>query len=206
MGKSADQIREEIDAQRAETGAKVDDLQHQVQAQVEGARQQVTDTVGQVRDEANAMVNDTIDSVKKSVEDLDIEGMVQERPLVAVGTALLGGFLLGALMGSGSDDNGHRSNVNARQYSSDSGSSVGTAMAAGAGSFGNTLRDAARKSGLEDTISNAGAALMGSLTDQIKEMVDKSFPGFSDKLDTVVNEPGSFKDKISAAQNDTPKH
>ncbi len=212
MGKSSDQLREEIDAQRNETGQKIDNLQHQIQDQVEGTRQQVTDTASQVaetvthvREEAQAMVTDTVDTVKHTVEssiqNFDLEKMVEERPLVAAGAAMLAGFLLGGMLG-GDDNNSHR-------YSgSHSGHSSG-AETTGSGSsamgLGHSMREAARKSGLEDTISNAGAALMGTMTDQLKQMVDRNFPGFSDKLDTALNQDGSFKDKVSAAQQEAQR-
>jgi ElaB/YqjD/DUF883 family membrane-anchored ribosome-binding protein len=204
MGKSSDQLREEIDAQRNETGQKIDNLQHQIQDQVEGTRQQVTDTASQVadtvthvREEAQAMVSDTVDSVKQSVEssmqNFDLEKMVQERPLVAAGAAMLAGFLLGGMLGG--------DNNSSNRYS---GSHPSGAETTGSGSsamgIGHSMREAAKKSGLEDTISNAGAALMGTMTDQLKQMVDRNFPGFSDKLDTAVNQDGSFKEKVSATQ------
>lgn len=210
MGKSSDQLREEIDAQRSDAGAKIDQLQTQLQDTVEGTRQTVTDTatqvaetVTQVREGAQAMVTDTVDSVKQSMEqtmaDFDLEKMVEERPLMAAGMALVGGFLLGSIMGGGDD--------NSQRYSSSHSSGADTT---GSGSstlgFGQSMRSAAKRSGLEDTISNAGAALMGTVTEQLKDMVERSFPGFSDKLDTAMNEPGSLKDKIAATQQDGQKH
>jgi ElaB/YqjD/DUF883 family membrane-anchored ribosome-binding protein len=204
MGKSSDQLREEIDAQRNETGAKIDNLQTQLQDQVEGTRQQVTDTASQVadtvthvREEAQAMVSDTVDSVKQSVEssmqNFDLEKMVQERPLVAAGAAMLAGFLLGGMLGG--DDNSSN-----RYSGSHSSGAETTGSGSSAMGLGHSMREAAKKSGLEDTISNAGAALMGTMTDQLKQMVDRNFPGFSDKLDTAVNQDGSFKEKVSATQ------
>ena len=196
MGKSSDQLREEIDAQRAETGAKIDQLQGQVRDTMNDAKQQVTDTATQVRDEAQAMVTDTVDSVKKTVEDFDIEGYVQQRPLMSVGVAMVGGFLLGAMLGG--DGNGHHShsyNASTTYDSSPHSSGGGSTMSG----LGSSLRNAAQKSGLEDTISNAGAALMGSVTEQLKDMVDRSFPGFSDKLSNVQQQSGSFTDKAQAA-------
>ncbi len=89
MGKSSDQLRQEIDQQRADAGAKIDHLQQQVEGQIEGTREQVVEGVEHVRDEAQAMVTDTVDSVKHSIENLDIERHVQERPLASVGAALV---------------------------------------------------------------------------------------------------------------------
>lgn len=199
MGKSSDELRDEIDAQRNEAGAKIDRLQYQVEDQIEDARQQVTETAAQVRDEAQAVVTDTVDSIKQTVEDIDIHRYVQERPLVSVGVAMLGGFVLGAMLG-GDDDN-------ARRYSGSYSSDNTTTTSSGGRHFasagiGHSLRNAAQKSGLEDTISNAGAAIMGSVTEQLKDMLERSFPGFSDKLDNVQQQSGSFQDKARAAQQD----
>lgn len=194
MGKSSDQIREEINEQRSDAGVKIDRLQQQMQDQVDDTRQQVTETVEQVKGEAQAFVTDTVDSVKETVTDFDFEGYVQERPLVSVGAALLGGFLLGAMLG-GDDHDDRRS----------TGSSSGADTSDGghyAGGIGSSFRGAVQKSGLEDTISNAGAALMGSVTEQLKDMLDRSFPGFSDKLDDAQHRSGSFSQKTKAAQKD----
>ena len=51
-------------------------------------------------------------------------------------------------------------------------------------------------------MSNAAAAMMGSVTEQIKGMLDQSFPGFSDKLDTAQNKQGSFTDKARVTQRE----
>lgn len=204
MGKSSDQLREELDVQRADTGAKIDDLQHQVQNQIEDTREQVTETAQQVRDEAQAMVTDTVDSVKQTMDDFDLERMVQDRPLLSFGAAMLGGFMLGAMMGGGNDsDHNQNRYTTARMGSSTASESVGyTGSHSSSSGIGNSLRSAAQKSGLEDTISNAGAALMGSVTEQLKDMMDKNFPGFSDKLNTAQQQSGSFKEKVSSAQKE----
>ena len=201
MGKSSDQLREEIDAQREDAGAKINQLQHQVQDQVDGTRQQVMDTAEQVKGEAKAMVTDTVDSMKESVENMDIERHVQERPLMSVGAAVLGGFLLGSMLG-GDNNSGHQSP--AHNYSGGS-SASGSNTYSSSNGMGNSLRTAIQKSGLEDTLSNAGAAMVGSVTDQLKEMLDRSFPGFSDKLGNAQQQSGSFTEKARAAQEDAQK-
>lgn len=200
MGKSSDQLREEIDQQRDDAGAKIDHLQAQVEGQIEHTREQVTDTAEQVRDEATAMVTDTVDSVKQSIDDLDIERYVQERPLASVGAALLGGFLLGAVLGG--DDHRHRQQGG---YRAETGMSGGQRHDDGGPDLSGMMhgiRSAAKKSGLEDTVSNAAAAMMGSVTEQIKGMLDQSFPGFSEKLDTAQHKQGSFSDKSRATQRE----
>jgi ElaB/YqjD/DUF883 family membrane-anchored ribosome-binding protein len=198
MGKSSDQLREEIDRQRADAGARIDQLQHQVEDQIEGTREQVMDTAEQVRDDAKEMVTDTVDSVKHSIENLDIERHVQERPLASVGAALVGGFLLGAVLGG--DDDRHRQS---------GGYSAAGSMSGGQGHGGpdvggmmHGIRGAAKKSGLEDTVANAAAAMMGSVTEQLKGMLDQSFPGFSEKLDTAQQKQGSVTDKARETQRE----
>lgn len=198
MGKSSDQLREEIDRQRDDAGAKIDNLQQQVESQIEGTREQVVDTAEQVRDEATAMVTDSVDAMKQNIENLDIERHVQERPLASVGAALLGGFILGAVLG-GNDDH-HRQSGGYSAAGSMSGNQGHSGPDMGGMMHG--IRSAAQKSGLEDTVSNAAAAMMGSVTEQIKGMLDQSFPGFSDKLDTAQNKQGSFTDKARATQRE----
>ncbi|MEJ7900738.1 MAG: hypothetical protein WKF63_02780, partial [Thermomicrobiales bacterium] len=84
-----------------------------------------------------------------------------------------------------------------RQYSSHQQS--GGAMASG-------IRSAVQKTGIEDTISNAAAALLGSVTDQLKSTLDQNFPGFADKMNTAQDSPGDFADKSREAQSSsTPK-
>lgn len=201
MGKSSDQLREEIDAQRADAGAKIDDLQNQVQNQVENTREQVTDTAEHIRDEAQAMVTDSVETVKNTVENMDLERMVQDRPLLSVGAAMLGGFMLGAMLGGDNDSRQHSQSYSGSYPDGAEFGNRGGSRSSSSG-IGHSLRTAAQKSGLEDTISNAGAALMGSVTEQLKGMVDQSFPGFSEKLDTAQQRDGSFQDKANAAQQD----
>ncbi len=201
MGKSSDQLRQEIDQQRADAGAKIDQLQHQVEGQIEGAREQVIDTAEQVRDDAKEMVTDTVDSMKQTIENLDIERYVNERPLASVGAALLGGFFLGAVLG-GDDDHHRRSGGYSAAGSMSEHQGRGGADLSG---MMHGIRSAAKQSGLEDTVSNAAAAMMGSVTEQIKGMLDQSFPGFSEKLDTAQHKQGSFTDKAKATQQEAQR-
>jgi hypothetical protein len=193
MGKSSDQLRQEIDQQRDDAGAKIDHLQQQVQGQIEDTRDQVVGTAEQVRDVAMALVTDTVDSVKATVDSFDLERQVQERPLVSAGMALIGGFVLGAMMG-GDDQHRHQSGSYSGASSSGSGHDVS--------GFVSGIRSAAQKSGLEETVSNAAAALMGSITEQFKQSLDRSFPGFSGKLDTAQHKQGSLTDKARATQTE----
>lgn len=191
MGQSSDQIREELDHQRADAGQKIDDLHHQVQDQASQAQQQVKDTAEHVRDQ----VQGTVDDAVHSVQNFDFQQQIQERPLVALGAALLGGFLLGGMTG-GDDDDRH----SGRSYDSASGSQSGSG-----GGMSRQIRSAAQKSGLEDTFSNAAAAIMGSVTEQLKGSLNSTFPGFADKLDTAQGKQGSFSDKAKATQQEAQR-
>ncbi|MDQ3779527.1 MAG: hypothetical protein M3354_03120 [Chloroflexota bacterium] len=172
MGQSSDQIRQEIDQHRSDAAQKIDDLETRVQ-----------DTATQARDQAKDMVEDTIQTVKESV---DLRKQVEERPLVALGVAFVGGLVLGGITGGGGGG---------QQSSSAQG---GSQQSQGAGG---TLRGAAQRSGLEDTISNAAAALLGSVTEQFKSTLEQNFPGFTAKMDTAQDTKGGLAAKSRATQS-----
>lgn len=186
MGQSADQIRQEIDQKRTDAADKIDQLQSQVQGTTDQVRDQVQESVEQVRDQVKGTVDDTIQQVKQSV---DFHKQIEERPLVVLGAAVLGGFFLGGMMGGGGKG-GNQSQQ----------SSYGSSSSANHGSASSGMRTIIQKSGLEDTISNAGAALLGSVTDQLKSTLDRNFPGFADKLQTAQSKPGSFAEKAHETQ------
>jgi hypothetical protein len=199
MGESTDQIRQEIDQNRQSAADKIDQLQSQVQGAADGLRTNVQesteglvtgiqDAAEQVREQVSGAVDDTIQAVKQNV---DVKQMIEERPLLALGAALVGGFVLGGLTRGG--DNGQP-----QQYQ---GSGTSTHAAGGSGShLGSGLRAAIQKSGIEDTLSSAAAAFVGSLGDQLKETLDRNMPGFADKMQSAQQTPGSFADKAREAQ------
>ena len=65
------------------------------------------------------------------------------------------------------------------------------------------IRTAVQKTGIEDTISNAAAALLGSVTDQLKNTLDQNFPGFADKMTNAQSSSGGFAEKSREAQAPT---
>jgi len=177
MGQSSDQIRQEIEQHRSDAAQKIDDLEMRVQ-----------DTATQARDQAKGMVEDTIQTAKES---FDFRKQVEERPLVALGVAFVGGLMLGGITGGSSNGGGSGPQASAAYG--------GSHQRHGAGG---TLRQAAQRSGLEDTISNAAAALLGSVTEQFKSTLDRNFPGFSEKMDTAQNTQGGVADKAKATQRE----
>lgn len=184
MGQSSDQIREEIDQKRTDAASKIDTLKDQVQGNADQVRGQVEDTVDQVREGVQGTVEDTIQTVKQNI---DLQQQMEERPLVALGAALLGGFVLGGLMGGGG------------QQSQSGGSASG-------GGAPSAIRGAVQKSGLEDTISNATAALMGNVTEQFKDTLDRNFPGFADKMSNAQRQPGTLSEKTQVVQSDVSRN
>jgi len=180
-------------------------LQSQVLGTADEMRSNVQGTAEQVIDQVKGTVDDTVESMKQS---FDLKKQVEERPLVSLGVALVGGFLLGGMTGGGGGGHQQRQQYGgyyaggqheggyqsgeARQYSSHQ-------QSGGAGASG--IRSAFQKTGIEDTISNAAAALLGSVTDQLKSTLDQNFPGFADKMNTAQDSSGEFADKTREAQS-----
>jgi len=169
-----------------------DDLKSQAQGTVEDLRHQVEGTANDVRDQVQGMVEDTIQTVKENV---DFETFVQERPLVSLGAALIGGFVLGGIL-DGSSGGGGSSHSST---SSGSGSYSGSSGASHSG-ISDSIRNIYKSSGLEDTVNNAAAAMMGSMTEQLKQTMDRNMPGFADKMDSAKRTEGSVMDKSREVQ------
>ena len=147
MSKSADEIRAEIERDREDAAERIDQLEERLQDTADDVRREARYTVDEVRDEAQDVVNNAVDSVK---ETLDIQHQVQERPLVAVAGAMVGGYLVGSMMSDSGDSGG--------------GQSSGPSM-------GERLQKTAKESGLLDTLQNFAAALVGSYAEEVKTMV-----------------------------------
>jgi ElaB/YqjD/DUF883 family membrane-anchored ribosome-binding protein len=199
MGQSTDQIRQEIDHKRADAAGKIDQLQSQVVGTADEMRSNVQDTAEQVIDQVKGTVDQTVESVKQN---LDLRQQIEERPLMSLGVALVGGFLLGGLTGGGGGG-GHQQG--GYQYSGNNNPQYGEQRQYSShqqpGGLSHGLRTAAQKTGIEDTISNAAAALLGSVTDQLKNTLDQNFPGFADKMSTAQDSSGDFAEKSREAQS-----
>lgn len=193
MGQSSDELRQEIDQHRADASSKIDQLTSQVTGSADDLREQAEDAVTQAKDTVQSTVEDSVDQVKQMFQDFDVERHVQERPLVSVGAAMLGGVLLGILLGGG-DGQSHA------HPSGGSASHEGGGQRGGAG-LGGMMRKVVHESGLEDQLSSAGAALMGSVTDQVKRTIDKNLPGFADNMTTAQRTDGSVKEKSQRVQS-----
>jgi hypothetical protein len=58
-----------------------------------------------------------------------------------------------------------------------------------------------QKSGLDDTLSSATAALIASVTDQVKETLDRNFPGVTGMIQAAQDTPGGYAEKRREAQS-----
>jgi len=192
MDQSTDQIRREIDRDRQGAADKLDQIQTQVQDTADQVRSNVQGGVEDTIDTVKGAVEDTVQGVKQGVENFDLRQSIEERPLVALGAALVGGFVLGGMMGGDNHRSGGGSYATEGSHAAHGG---------GSGSLGQTLQAAMRKTGLDDTVSNAAAALIGSVTDQVRETIDRNFPGFADKMQTAQQAPGGFAEKSRETQS-----
>jgi len=185
VGEDADRLRQEIDQKREDAASKIDQIEERMQDTAQMAKDTVRDTTQMAKDTVMETVDQTVAKVK---EGFDVHRQVEERPLVAVGAAMLGGFLLGGLLGN--DRQGGRSD----RDSLHAGESGGVTA---------SLRQAAQRSGLDDTIEKAASALMGALKEQIGSVVEQSFPQLGERIKQSQSlgsgQPGESTSKTSTS-------
>jgi hypothetical protein len=166
MGETGDQIRQELDQTRENASQKID----QIETRVEDATQKVKDT-------------------------FDIRLQIEERPLIAAGVAIAGGFLIGSMIGGDNGDHrqSYQSDESRRTYSGgQSSKSQGGMMGA--------IHNAAKSAGLDDTLNAMAASAVGALTDQVKNFASDAMPGFAQKFDQAKQTPGGFSQKTHAVE------
>lgn len=179
MGQTADELRQEIDTKRDMAAEKIDQLEQKVTGAAEQVKGQVAGAADQVKEQ-----------VKQTV---DWRHQVEERPLVALGAALAGGFVLGGMLGGNDDRSRHddtrhkEAPITPARGGSSSMSSGIMAGAAGSGLMG-TVREAAKNTGLEDTLNNLTTSLMSTLSDRVKEIADQIVPGMGEKLQNATGQ------------------
>ena len=185
MGQSADQLREEIDQKRQDAAQKIDAIETRVTETVEQARDTVTETVQMAKDTVEGIptkVKDTMtETVQTAKEQFDLKRQVAERPLAAVGAAVAAGFLLGRMGGGGG---GSSRGTGFSAYD-------GAAGGAAAGGMMGMVRDAAQRSGLDETLNRAATELMETVTERVRSTLGQSFPGLADKLAAAIPGGGS---------------
>ena len=138
MGETADQIRDQVDQAREQATDKI----VQLEQQVSNATQQVKDN-------------------------LDWRHQVEERPLVAMGVALVGGMLFGSITG-GNGKSSHSSNSS----SSSSG-----------GGLGGVVRKAAASAGIEAKVESYAHDFFNSLSKRVGDVASEAFSGLSNSTE-----------------------
>lgn len=164
MGEDADRLRQEIDQKRDDAASKIDQIEERMQDTAQMAKETVRDTTQAAKESVMEVVDQTVAKVK---EGFDVHQQVEQRPLVAVGAAMLGGFLLGGILGN--DRQGGRYDRNGVHADNQGGVTA-------------SLRQAAQRSGLDDTIEKAASALLGSLKEQISSVVEQGFPQLAERI------------------------
>jgi hypothetical protein len=177
------------------------------------SKDQVKEQVMQTKDQVMESVAQAKDQVKEQVTQFDWRKQVDEKPLVALGAAFFSGVVLSSILdGDDDDDRRYRSSI-APSYGSQSWSggqpsyastptygagpsypSIGEpgSAARGSGGYGGggglmaSIRNAARNSGFEDTISNMTSSFMSTMTDRLRQMADEAFPGMGEKLQNAI--------------------
>jgi hypothetical protein len=167
MGESASQIAQELDQKRADATEKIEQIENQVTQAAEDIK-----------------------------ETVDIRRQVEQRPLVSLGAAFIGGIVLGGLVGG---DSGNGRNAPA-YYRYDGSSSSGSSGQGGSGLM-EGIRSAAKKAGLEDAINSAAAAMMANAGDRIKSTMNQTYPGFAEKYQSASHASGGMPEKTKAASS-----
>lgn len=126
---------------------------------------QIREELEQTRDDAAERINElqnrlesvteqatsTVENAKEQIkEKLDLKQQISNNPLVAVGAGLVVGFLLA---GAGEDGGSSRRSRSGGGMSND---------------LIRQLRETARSTGLEDTLTAASGALMSTLSERMK--------------------------------------
>lgn len=114
--------------------------------------------VGSMTDQARTQVEETTQEIRQT---FDLRYQLRENPLIAVGGGVLLGFLLGGGLSGGGGGGSHHGPSGHRS------SSVSGHLQA-------SLMQSAKSSGLSDTISAAGSALLSDVTKTIKGAVGQS--------------------------------
>lgn len=173
---------------------------------------QTADQLRQELDRKREELTKDVDRIEERVMSaFDINHQVEQKPLLAVGLAVAGGFLLGSMVGGGSSKPKYEVD---RRYSRGSYAGPGAYTggqsiysqpapfaaqghtnaeqqhAGGPSLIGNvaegvkeSFRRGSGGSTVEDTVSNVTAAITAILVDKAKEMLDQNLPGFADKYE-----------------------
>jgi hypothetical protein len=139
MGETTGELRQAVDSKREDAAQKIEMIE-----------QKVGETTQQVKDT------------------FDWRRQVEEKPLVALGAAFIGGIVLGGVMGG--DENGQQQRPTQYWQSSKKGRGLT-----------GSIRNAAKSSGLEDSINEMASGFFGSLSSRVKEMASDTFSSSADQ-------------------------
>jgi ElaB/YqjD/DUF883 family membrane-anchored ribosome-binding protein len=170
MGTTADDIRQQVDANRSSAEDKINKIEQQVTDQAQMLQDKVSDSAQMLQDK----VSDTAQQVK---EKIDWRRQVNDRPLAAVGVAMVGGMLLGKL--TDKDNDRHY------QYQSAQPGHVSH----GPSGFQTAIRNAAEKSGLSGSFESAMSNIFSSISSRVEDMAS----GFT------ANDSGAGQTRASAS-------
>ncbi|CAA9567976.1 MAG: hypothetical protein AVDCRST_MAG49-3193 [uncultured Thermomicrobiales bacterium] len=127
----------------------------------------------------------------------DVKAQITQRPMVALGVGLLGGFLLGGRRGSGGGsqgsgrggNSGGGSRHSASAYASQDrppyveGSATAYKSSQGmSGGLQGGLASAMKQSGLDETLNKAVGSLFATVNDRARTSIGQSLPGFEERL------------------------
>ncbi len=210
MGQTADQLRQEIEHKRVDAAAKIDQIEAKVQDLPNLAKDTVRGTVDQSINQVKASVDQSLNEARTTVEEkvgqmkqqADVRGQIDQRPLVALGVAFGGGYLLGKVLG------GDKSSQGGSAYQTDSSQAHSSGAQEGNDTSGmgisyyenqqrqssgrrpgqpnavvSALKQAAHEAGLDGTLSVLSGALVATLTDQFNRTIRETFPDFAKHLE-----------------------
>lgn len=155
-------------------GETADQIRRQVDQKRDDASQKIDQieqkVVGKAQ-EIEGKVTDTADQVKTQ---MNWRYQVEEHPLMSVGVAMVGGMVLGSMMGK--DDHHQNRDVHVTQQETHRG-----------GGITESIKKAARTSGLDDSVQNFAGAAFGMLGERMRDMTERTFPGMLDKVQSAAD-------------------
>jgi len=137
-------------------------------------------------------VTQSAESVKES---LDWRHQVDARPLLALGGAFLGGMLLAGMTGGSSNGNGSAS----RNYSFEGAGNQSSSGNQQSGGISGAIKHAAHTSGADEAVTSAAAAVLTSVSQQVKDAIEETYPGFLERYENSKSATGGVTDRMKAA-------
>jgi hypothetical protein len=147
------------------TPASADSRRHRTQKR-DDASQKIDQIENQVMSKAQEIETKVSDRVNQIKAQVDWRHQVEERSLLAVGAALVGGMPLGGIAGKGDRHASSQPSGGAQNSHDCSGVT-------------NVVRKAARQSSLEDSIQNFANSAFCMLGERMREMTDRTSPACS---------------------------